>query len=250
MNRRRLLPWVAVVAAAVAAGCGSDGPSSPSAGGTGVDVQGLLLGEGASFVASSGGSPSSAKAQKVIVTVQGTTITAEVSANGTFELKGIPSGTFTLIFTIDGKTVGQITVTAEDGAEVKIVVKFENGALVLVELEIESPEPATNPSPAACFISGGRVNEGIELEGVVAKGGTPERFDMTLNGERGTGVVHVTTDQATIYRCIGGAKVDSDDACRALIAPGWAKVHVRGTLRGCDGASASVTAAEVKIQKD
>jgi hypothetical protein len=249
MNCRRLLTWVVVVAAALGAGCGSDGPSSPSAGGTGVEVQGLLLGEGASFVASSGANLPAAKAQKVVVTVEGTTITAEVSANGTFVLKGIPSGTFTLIFTIDGKTVGQITVTAEDGAEVKIVVKFENGALVLVELEIESPEPAASPSPTSCVISGGRVNQGIELEGVVAPGGNSEKFDMTVNGERGRGVVHVTADGAS-YRCIGGAKVDSDSACKALIALGGAKVHVRGLLTGCDGASASVTATEVKIQKD
>ena len=60
--RRRTLTWIAVLAVAVALGCGGEGPSSPS--GTGVQVQGVVLGEGTSFAASSGSHPA-AKAQKV-----------------------------------------------------------------------------------------------------------------------------------------------------------------------------------------
>ncbi|HSD27745.1 MAG TPA: hypothetical protein VLL75_10615 [Vicinamibacteria bacterium] len=249
MRRRNLLTWAVVAVAAVTLSCGSEGPSSPS--GTGVEVQGLLLGEGASFVASSGAHPSAAKAEKVVVTVEGTTITTEVSANGTFVLKGIPGGSFTLIFTVGGTEIGRIDVLAEDGAEVKVVVKVENGLLVLVELQIENPEPgaSASPSPAACVISGGKQGEGIELEGVVASGGNFQNFDMTVNGERASGLVHVSAGAAS-YRCIGGAKVDSDDACKALIALGGAKVHVRGRLEVCSPTEAQVTAFEVKIQKD
>jgi hypothetical protein len=245
MCRRNLLTWVAVAVAAVTLSCGGEGPSSPS--GTGVDVQGLLLGEGASFAAASGAHPSAAKAQKVVVTVEGMTNTAEVSANGTFVLKGIPSGSFKLVFTADGKEIGWIQVTAEDGAEVKVVVKVENGALVLVELKVE--RPGDDGSEKTCVISGGRQGQGIELEGVVAPGGNPEEFDMTVNGERGAGLVHVIARTAS-YRCVGGAKVDSDDACKALIEPGGAKVHVRGKLESCNLTEALVTADEVKIQKD
>jgi hypothetical protein len=226
MRRRNLLTWAVVAVAAVTLSCGSEGPSSPS--GTGVEVQGLLLGEGASFVASSGAHPSAAQAQKVVVTVESTTITAEVSANGTFVLKGIPGGSFTLIFTVGGTEIGRIEVVAGDGAEVKVVVKVENGLLVLVELKVENPEPGASPSPAACVISGGKQGEGIELEGVVASGGNFQNFDMTVNGERASGLVHVSAGAAS-YRCIGGAKVDSTRRA-GLIALGGAKVHVRGLL--------------------
>jgi len=245
MRRRNLLTWVAVAVAAVTLSCGGERPSSPS--GTGVDVQGLMLGDGAAFVASSGAHPSSAKAQKVTVTVAGTTITDDVSANGTFVLKGVPGGSFTLVFTADGKVIGTIEVTAEDGAEVKVVVKVKDGALVLVELKVE--RPGDDGSEKTCVISGGKQGQGIELEGVVAPGGNPEEFDMTVNGERGAGLVHVIAKTAS-YRCVGGAKVDSDEACKALIAPGGAKVHVRGKLEFCSLTEARVTADEVKIQKE
>jgi hypothetical protein len=122
-------------------------------------VQGLVLGDGAAFGASSGAHPSSVKAQKVTVTVEGTTITAEVSANGTFVLTGIPSGFFTLVFMVDGKVIGKIDITAEDGAEVKVVVQVKDSVLVPVEIKVENPEPVGGQSPKACIINGGKVSE-------------------------------------------------------------------------------------------
>jgi len=144
--------------------------------------------------------------------------------------------------------IGTIEVTAEDGAEVKVVVKVKGDALVLVELKVE--RPGDDGSEKTCVISGGKQGQGIELEGVVAAGGNSQGFDMTVNGERGAGLVHVTAGQTTSYRCVGGAKVDSDEACKALIAPGGAKVHVRGKLESCSLTEARVTADEVKIQKE
>ena len=114
----------------------------------GVAVQGVVLGDGASFAASSGASPSSAKAQKVTVKVEGTTITADVSANGTFELKGIASGTFTLVFLVDGVEIGRVVITAEEGSEVKIVVQVKDSVLVVVEIKVEGADPTATPSPA------------------------------------------------------------------------------------------------------
>ena len=89
MNRRMLLTWVVVVAAIVAGACGSGSPSSPSSGGGGVAVQGVVLGNGVAVRAASGAPVAAAGGQKITVQVAGTTITAEVAANGTFELKGI-----------------------------------------------------------------------------------------------------------------------------------------------------------------
>jgi hypothetical protein len=247
MNRRLLLTCVAVVAAALASGCGGAGPSSPSAG-AGVEVQGVLLGDGTAFVASSGRHPSAAKAEKVIVTVEGTTITAEVGADGTFVLKGVPSGTFTLVFKVDGKEIGRIPVTAPDGAEVKVVVRVEGGVLVLVEIKIDVQSPPGSPSPTACVISGGKQGQGIELEGVVSSG-TWQAFTMRVNGERSGALVDVVAASAS-FRCVGGAKTDTVDQCKAAVDAGGAKVHVRGTLTACTAQAAQVTAAEVKVQKN
>jgi len=245
MNRRVLLTWIAVAAAVFAPACGGDSPTSPSGSG-GVAVQGVVLGDGASFVASSGANPSSAKAQKVTVMVEGTTITAEVSANGTFEMKGIASGTFALVFLVDGVEIGRVVISAEEGSEVKIVVQVKDSVLVVVEIKVESTEPAASPAPSACVIDGGRVGQGIELEGNVSSG-TYAAFKMSVNGRAGT-PVDVNASSAS-FRCIGGAKEATDAECKAAVAAG-AKVHVRGTLMTCTTSAAQVTAAEVKVQKD
>ena len=249
MNRRVLLAWIAVAAAVFAPACGSDSPSSPSGGG-GVAVQGVVLGDGVSFAASSGTNPSTAKAKKITVKVEGTTITAEVSANGTFELKGIASGTFTLIFLVDGVEIGRVLISAEEGSEVKIVVQVKDSVLVVVEIKVEGAEPTASPSPAstpaACVVDGGRVGQGIELEGDVSSG-TSAAFKMAVNGRAST-LVDVNASSAS-FRCIGGAKAATDAECKASVKAG-AKVHVRGTLMTCTTSTAGVTAAEVKVQKD
>jgi hypothetical protein len=173
-----------------------------------------------------------------------------VGADGTFVLKGIPSGTFTLVFEIDGKEIGQIPISAQDGAEVKVTVKVAGGALVLVDMKVDDPEPVGSPpvgSQPACVISGGKQGQGIELEGAV-KSGDSDLFEMTVNGERAGALVSVSAASAS-YRCVGGAKTDTVDQCKALVAVGGAKVHVRGRLTDCDAARALVTADEVKIQK-
>ncbi len=247
MGCRNLLAGVAAVVAAATLSCGGGGPSSPS--GTGVEVQGVVLGQATAVVASSGSHPA-AKAQRVTVTVEGTTITAEVGADGTFVLKGIPSGLFTLVFMVDGVKIGEVPIEAPDGSEVKVTVKVEASHLVVVNIKIEAPDGSA--TAAQCVINGGQVDRGIELEGAVASGSW-ELFNMTVNGGRAGGLATVTAAGAT-YRCVGGAKTDTVDECKALVANGGVnggvKVHVRGTLKGCTSTVAEVSASEVKIQKD
>ncbi len=243
MGCRSLLTWAVVAVAAVTLGCGGGGPSSPS--GAGVEVQGVVLSGATALVASSGSHPA-AKAQKVTVTVEGTTLTAEVGADGKFVLKGVPSGDFTLVFMVDGVKIGDVLVSAPDGSEVKITVKVEASHLVLVDIKIEAPEGSATAS--TCVVNGGQKGQGIELEGAVSSGNS-DLFNMTVNGGRAGGLASVNAAGAT-YRCIGGAKTDTVDECKALIAKGGAKVHVRGTLTDCTATVAVVTASEVKIQKN
>jgi hypothetical protein len=248
MRRRALLTWVAVAGVVVAAGCGGGSPSSPSTGGTGVAVQGVVLGDGAAFTASSETHSSAANAQKITVTVAGTALTAEVAANGTFVLKGIPSGTFTLVFVVDGKQIGEIAVTAGDGDEVKIVVQVKGGQLTLLEIKVDSPTPVGSASPKACIISGGTDGQAIELEGVKELG-TWDHFRMDVNGQRAGLLVDVYASNATTFRCIGGAKTDTEKQCKDLVNDKQPMVHVRGMLQ-CQPDKADVTATEVKVQKN
>ena len=246
MDRRALLSCVAVAAAVVAGACGSESPSSSSSGGS-VSVQGVVLGEGADLSASSRTPVAAAKNQKVTVKVDGSSITAEVAANGTFELKGVPGGTFTLVFLVDGVEIGRVVVTAEEGSEVKIVVQVKDSILVLIGVDVDGPGsgPGPSPSPGSCLVNEGKVGQGIELEGNVSSGDY-QGFQMSAAGVNG--LVDVSAAAAS-FRCIGNAKASTDAECRLSVKAG-AKVHVRGTLMACSSTKADVTASEVKVQKD
>ena len=136
MARLVLMRWSAVfIAALMAVACGGESPTGANGGG--VVVQGVVLGDGASVSAADTRAPQAAQAKKVTVKVEGSTLSVDVNANGTFQLTGIPSGTFTLVFLADGVEVGRVVVTAGDGSEVKIVVQVTAGQLIVVEIKIE-----------------------------------------------------------------------------------------------------------------
>jgi hypothetical protein len=202
-----------------------------------------VLGGGAS-VSAADTQTSASSAKKVTVKVEGTSLTVDVSASGTFQFTDIPSGTFTLIFLVDGVEIGRVVVTAEEGSEVKIVVQVTDSTLVLVEIKVENPEePADDDDTASsCVVNGGKAGERIELEGTVASGSSTQ-FDLTATGRSSAAVV-VNASSAS-FKCIGSAKTTSAE-CKASVKTG-ARVHVRGTLMSCT--AAQVTANEVKVQK-
>jgi hypothetical protein len=245
MKRGMLLSWAAVVVAAfVTAGCGSESPTGPSTNG-GVAVQGLVLGSGAASVSAADTQTSASGAKKVTVKVEGTSFTVDVSASGTFQFTGIPSGTFTLIFLADGVEIGRVVVTAEEGSEVKIVVQVTDSTLVLIEIKVEDPDDTEDDDATAssCVVNGGKAGEGIELEGTVASGDSSS-FGLTATG-RSSVPVQVNASTAS-FKCLGGGKPTSNAECKASVKTG-ARVHVRGQLTSCT--VASVTAFEVKVQK-
>ena len=98
--------------------------------------RGVLLGEGAAFNSSAGNSSSSGG--PVTVVVEGTSISVTISGNGTWEIDDfIPAGTFTLIFFQDGVEIGRVEITAGDGVKVNVVVKMDDGFIVVVKLELD-----------------------------------------------------------------------------------------------------------------
>jgi hypothetical protein len=246
MQRLVLMRWAAVVIAALmAVACGGESPTGANGGG--VVVQGVVMGDSASASAADTRSPQASQAKKVTVKVEGTTLTVDVNANGTFQLSGIPSGTFTLVFLADGVEVGRVVVTAGDGSEVKIVVQVTAGQLIVVEIKVENGSNASPPpTSSSCSVNGGTVGQKIELEGNV-ESGSSAAFKLSVNGRAGF-PIDVNSASAS-FKCVGGAKTSSDAECKASVKSG-AKVHVSGTLMTCTTSTATVTATEVKVQKD
>jgi hypothetical protein len=237
---------IVLIAAAAMWRCGSS-PTSPSGGG--VKLQGVVLQDATAASARPGVSAQSAtKAGKIVVTVQeNPSLSVTVSGNGTFEIQGLPAGGFTLVFTVNGVTAGQITITAvSEGTTVKIVVRVAEQEVELVDMETEGDDEtgSGDQGTKTCLIEGGKVGSGIELEGNVDSGSSGQ-FKLRVNGNRSSGLVDVAASGAS-YKC-NGDKGGSD--CKANLKPG-AKVHVRGNLTSCSTSAAAVTATEVMIQKD
>jgi hypothetical protein len=243
MSRRYgFLLLTVLVAAFNSVACG-DNPTAPSGA---VVVRGTVLGATAGGVSaqSAGAVAQATAAGRITVTVlEAPSITANVSGNGTFVLEGLPLGTFTLVFTRDGVTLGTVTVTGVGGgAEVKIVVRIEGSTVVVIELKI-GDQDATAESKT-CLINGGKAGESIQLEGHVASG-TVSSFKMDVNGHRASDLVDVTTSGPSSSQCVGQA---GKGTCPPDPLVG-AQVHVSGTLTSCTTSAATVTASEVKVQK-
>jgi hypothetical protein len=254
MIQRHLRSVVVVAAALTLLRCGSS-PNSPS--GAGAKLQGVVL---QSAIAHAQSLAQSAQAGKITVTVQeDPSLTVTVSGNGTFEIQGVPAGGFTLVFSLNGTTIGQIRITAvAEGTTIKIVVKVADQEVELIEIETEDADETQTGGTGGnggsggsgdggaktCMIEGGKVGTHIELEGNVESGGSSQ-FRLRVNGNRSSGLVDVSASGAS-YKC-NGNKGNSD--CKANLRSG-AKVHVRGTLTSCSTSAASVTATEVMIQKD
>jgi VCBS repeat-containing protein len=236
-RKLNLLTLAVAVAGLVVAGCGSDNPAGPSGAG-GVTVQGVLLGEGAAVSASSGAR--SASSGPITVEVEGEDISVTISGNGTWEFEGLPAGTFTLIFYQGDEELGRVTVTAGDGATVKVVVQKKGKVIVVVELEIDDDDG--DDSESTSCLNGVGSGERLELEGEV-ESGDAQSFELLVNG-RASDPVTVMAAGAN-YVCNGKT---GDDGCPPAKLEG-ARVHVRGLLTSCSGDKAVVQADEVKIQK-
>ncbi len=124
---------LALAGALVIAGCGGGSPTAPSApgAGAGVTLNGTLLGAAA---ASSVRATSSSFAGLTVTLQENPAITALVGADGTFTLRGLPTGSFTLVFRLDGQVVGTLTFAeVRPNQEITITVALEGTTLTLLE---------------------------------------------------------------------------------------------------------------------
>lgn len=215
---------VAAVAATVAvlglaAACG--GPSSPSE--QGVVLRGTVVGSSA-FAASSGRSAGAAAATVTVTVQESPSITTTVGADGSFSLRGLPPGAFTLVFTSGGATLGAVTLAeVMPNQEITLTVRIDGGSVAVLEerrngighgdLEIEGRVEAVvvlAPTGDSVFVIDGRQ--------VVARPGET----AIREGNRARTVADVTVGR---------------------------QVHVKGTFMASSDRNAQrVLAQEIKLQ--
>jgi hypothetical protein len=244
-----LLPAVIAVLALALSGCGSS-PTSPSGMNASVNLHGLAMGQGAASTSSASVYRAMSAGGSITVTVQGTSLSTTISGNGSFELDGLPAGTFTLVFTSNGVTLGTITITSvPTQAEINLVVHITT-TVVMVKVEINGTDETDNENnngtngtngTKTCLIDGGTVGSSIELEGSVSSA-TGKMFKMSVNGNRSSGLVSVDATSAS-FDCAG-----VKGTCDATLLVAGAKVHVSGSLTTCSLTAAQVKANEVKFQ--
>jgi hypothetical protein len=246
--------FVMVAAAAlglVLSACGGN-PAAPT--GAGVTLRGVAVNQGAGTAGLTALSSRSAAAGPSTITVtvlENTSITTTISGNGTFELQGLPTGTFTLVFSSNGVTLGTITITSvPDQAEIEIVVQLSTTNVTLVKVTINGSDETdndtngTSPGTAkTCLIEGGKVGAGVELEGSISEVTTKDKaFTMLVNGQRASDLVSVDASKAG-FSCAG-----VKGTCDSTLIVANARVHVSGKLDSCSLTEAKVTASAVKFQ--
>ena len=247
MDPRRIRLFAVLIAAGALLRCGGANPASPS--GSGVTLEGMVLqGASAASAASAGVSAQSARGGRITVTVQeDPSQTTTVSGNGSFKLENVPVTGFTLVFSVNGVVLGSVSISPVQTTTIKIKIVVQvTDHVELVDLEMnDENEDQGNQDQKTCMINGGRAGEHIELEGVVASGGS-DQFQLHVNGNRSSGLVDVTASGAS-FKCQGDKS--SSAACKASVKTG-AQVHVKGTLTACATSAASATATQVMVQKD
>jgi len=240
-----LLPAAIAVLALALSGCGSS-PTSPSSMNASVNLHGLAMGQSAASASSASGYRAMSASGSITVTVQGTSLSTTISGNGSFELDGLPAGTFTLVFTSNGVTLGTITLTnVPTQAEINLVVHITS-TVVMVKVEINGTDETDNENNGTdgtktCLIDGGTVGSSIELEGSVSSA-SGKMFKMSVNGNRASADVSVDATGAS-FDCAG-----VKGTCDASLLVAGAKVHVSGSLTSCSLTAAQVKATEVKFQ--
>ena len=212
---------LALIIALIPLGCGSDNLAGPS-GNTGVTLRGTVLGAPSS--SSSEVSALSGAADTLTVQVlERPEIVATVAPDGTFTLRGLPEGSFTLVVLSGGTEIGripfdgvrpnqEITVTlAVNGTTVTVVEQKRNG-IGHGDLEIEGLVEqvlTANPTGESRFVIDGRT--------VVAQPGQTS----IRQGNRAMSVLDVTVGR---------------------------RVHVKGVWMAAVGTTQDVLAHEIKLQ--
>ena len=260
-----------ILAATVAIGCGGN-PAGPDSG-QGIVVRGSVQGTGTLRAASSG----AASAATVTVTVaENTALKTTVGGDGSFTLRGLPEGGFTLVFSNGAIELGRLSFSeVRPNQEITVSVQVSDSGVVLVEeqrngighgdVEIEgtvSQIVALLAAGDSTFVINGRTVVARPGETAVREGNRSRNIEDITQGRR----VHVkgvwmtpqgTTQTGTTQPVLAheiklqgdeGQDENNDDdgdddgtqgPGKSACAAG-AKVEVEGKISGTSGSTITV----------
>lgn len=132
-HRSGLIALCFLLGVALAA-CGGGNPAAPTSA-EGVTLVGTVVGGVAAGSAHDSSGVASASAATLTVFVQeNPAITATVGADGSFTLRGLPAGGFTLVFQEGGATIGTLAFSQVNAnQQITITVMVSGGSVVLLE---------------------------------------------------------------------------------------------------------------------
>jgi len=194
-------------------------PSGPD--GAGIVVRGTLQGAGTLRAASL----SAAAADVVTVSVLNTSISTTVGGDGSFTLRGLPDGGFTLVFSSGGTELGRLSFTeVKANQEITLTVQVSGSGVVLLEEQ-----------------RNGIGHGDVEVEGTVDK-------IVPLSA---TGDSQFLVNGKTIVARPGTTAVREGDRARNIedVTEGR-RVHVKGTWLPAQNGTQPVLATEIKLQGD
>jgi len=238
---KRLTVVTALCGAALSVGgCGSESPfAATSVNGSSIVLKGTVLNfvpslaasVTASSVGAKGPASSASVAETITVTVvEDPNITATVASDGSFVLRGLPEGSFTLLFKdAAGKELGTLTFEAVlPNQELLVSVEIVAGSVVLVEEQ-----------------RNGIGHADVEIQGSIDK--------VVLVNQSGDSLFEIA-GYAVVARP-GATAIRRDNVSLSVdeLAVGD-QVHVKGAWLalepGTNSADQQVLAHEIKLQED
>jgi hypothetical protein len=156
-------------------------------------------------------------------------IITTVGPDGTFTLRGLPAGGFTLIFTQDGQTLGSLTFSEVlPNQEIMVTVDVSDGTVILIEqrrdgighgdIEIEGlveEVQSLDPGGDSTFVIAGYTVVARPGETAIREGNQPRTVDDVTEGRqvhvKGVWITDAGTPQPVLAHRIDLQGDDADD---------------------------------------
>jgi hypothetical protein len=253
------LAFVAVLifAAAALSACGGN-PSGPDA--EGIVVHGTVQGTGTLRAASAG---AASAATVTVSALEAPEISTTVAGDGSFTLRGLPPGGFTLVFKNGAAEIGRLTFAeVKANQEITLTVQVSGAGVVLLEeqrngighgdVEIEGNVGqivALNPTGDSRFVINGRTVVARPGETAVREGNRSRNIEdvtegrhvhvkgvwLPMEGSTQPVLAHEIKLQGDDGEDVGGTPAPGKSACAA-----GAKVEVEGTISAKSGSTITV----------
>jgi len=248
---------VLVLAAAALSACGGS-PSGPDA--EGVVVRGVVQGAGTLRAASVG---TASAATVTVSVVEAPSISTTVGGDGSFTLRGLPDGGFTLVFKNGTAEIGRLSFAeVKANQEITLTVQVSDAGVTLLEeqrngighgdVEIEGNVGqivALNPTGDSRFVINGRTVVARPGETAVREGNRSRNIEDVTQGRhvhvKGVWLPMEGSTQPVLAHEIKLQGDDGEDVGGTPTAPGKAcaagsKVEVEGIIAAKSGSTITV----------